>query len=236
MAVLAVSLMTSMTLLGAEAANPPVALPKAYSASSNTANYSYAITEVIKMADAKVSPAVIKDFIQVSVSPFQATASDIIALKERGIPEDLIQAMLQRDATLQELAARTSPSASRPMTAQTAPPLTQPVPTVAVPQYAPSTVYYDTQPVATYAPTTYYYNYPAYYPSYVYSSWGWPWYSYSFYRRPAFYGGFHGHGYIGGGYVSGYHGGGWGHGPVGHPGGHPGGFGGGHGGGGHRGR
>ena len=211
---------------------------------SNSPNYSFAVTEVLKMKDANVSPEVIKDFIQVSASPFQPTASDIIALKQRGVSEDLIQGMLRRDGQLQASVA--PPQSQQPYPVQGIP-MTQPAPAYGS-AVQPSTVYYS-EPVADYS---YYNYYPSYYPSYAYAGWGlglgwgWGWPGYSGYwnHRGAYYGGYRGpinHPFPGhpGGF--GGHPGGWngGHAPAGGThfvGGHTGGAGGHVGGGGHRGR
>ena len=197
------------------------------------------------MKDANVSPEVIKDFIQVSVSPFQPGAADIIALKQRGVSEDLIQAMLRRDGQLQITAASAPPQQAPP--GQQVIPMTQPAPSYGA-AVQPSTVYYS-QPVAEYS--SYYDYYPSYYPSYAYAGWGWGlgwgWPGYGYYgnRHVGYYGGYRGPVRTGG---FGGHPGGWGSGRVvgghvggvgghvGGVGGHVGGVGGHAGSGGHRGR
>jgi hypothetical protein len=61
------------------------------------------VAEIVRMAKAHLDPEVIKTYISSSSAPFSPTAEDIVVLKRIGIPEELVTAMLQRDAELVKL-------------------------------------------------------------------------------------------------------------------------------------
>lgn len=176
-----------------------------------------AAQQVLQLEQAKVSDSTIITFVQNSGSLYGLSASQIVYLKQQGVSDGVINAMLNQ---------RTVLASSTPM--QSAPPdnsaMTAPVTTVEQPTTpAPSTVYVvpDTQ---TYDYDTW--AYPYYYPYYGYYSY--PYYGY--YGWPGYWGG--GWGYRGG-FHGGFHGGGGGfHGGFGGGGFHGGGGGGFHGGGG----
>lgn len=174
-------------------------------AAGSSVTFPNTITDVVKMVDGGVGNDVIKTYIGNSQSAYRPTASEIIALKDRGVSQDIIVAMLKRDGELRTQAAQTAQAYQTSVNAA-APPVAA-SPSVAVPAYD-----YGAQPVV----------YPVYssYPVYVYNSypdysyWGgvgyaWPFYyrypQYSYYRSsPRFYpqsfGGFHG------GFQGGFHG------------------------------
>src|ERR1700747_3209088 len=61
------------------------------------------VADVLKMADAKVDPDTIKAFIRSSPVPYNPSASEIIALKERGLSSDILTAMLERGGELRAM-------------------------------------------------------------------------------------------------------------------------------------
>jgi hypothetical protein len=135
------------------------------------------------MLDAKVDLGVIKAYIQSAQVSFNPSAADIIALKQHGVPDELVTALMQRGAEVRDqLAAQT-----------TAPPTTPAMPAQSYPSdyaaTAPSNGYSD------YA--NYGYGYPYYSYGYPYYGYGYP-YSYWNYSYPyayywPFYYGFYGH-------------------------------------------
>ena len=48
------------------------------------------------LLDAKVDPAVIKEYIKSSPTAYSPSASEIIVLKQRGVPDDILSALLER--------------------------------------------------------------------------------------------------------------------------------------------
>ena len=135
-----------------------------------TVGYSQGIPEILKMVDAKVDAGVIKAYIKNSTVPYHPTATDIIALKDRGVGDDIVTALIHRGGEVRAAEA----AAIQP---------DSPAPYRTAPAYGTSV-----------APPSYpyvlsdYYNYADYgYP--WYSSYGYP-YSYSWYGWPSFYFGF----------------------------------------------
>jgi hypothetical protein len=127
-------------------------------ASLSLASSSGLLIEVNKLLDAKVDSAVIVAYVQNSRASFDLTATEIIALKDRGASSDVLKALLEHQ--------------SRPLAR--APQVANPVPAPAVaatPAYAysPEPAYpaygYDAYPA---------YAYGASYPSYAYYDYGWP--------------------------------------------------------------
>ncbi|PWU09210.1 MAG: hypothetical protein C5B50_27800 [Verrucomicrobia bacterium] len=62
--------------------------------------YPASLNEVLKLVDAKVDNETIKAYIKGSPMAFSLTASQVIALKDRGVPQDVLAAMLQHNAEL----------------------------------------------------------------------------------------------------------------------------------------
>ena len=153
------------------------------------ARYSAGVADIVKMVDAKVDPQIVKAYIQNSPTAYNPSATEIIALKDRGVGPDILTAMLQHGAEVRTQAMRAAPGAANP-------PLPQAPSGVANP-YAPG---YDNSVQAaypaypyTYADTSYAYAYPSYcYGGYNYGScWPWYWPSFSFGCYP--YGGYCGY-------------------------------------------
>jgi hypothetical protein len=180
-----------------------------------SARFSPGVAEVVKLVDAKVDPTVIQIYVQNSPTAYNPSATEIIALRDRGVGPELLTAMLQHGA---EVRAR-SMRAAQAVPSAVAPPT---YPSAANP-YAPVPGYdYSAQP----AYSDYSYSYPASsyaYPSYGYGGYGygcgWPYYwpslsfgfgcysrgGYCGYRYP-YGGGGYGRGYYGGHGYSGSHG------------------------------
>lgn len=127
--------------------------------------FSPGVAEIVRMLDAKVDPEVVKAYINASSLAYHPGAEEIIALKQRGVPDDVITTMLERGAELRGQPAVAAPPATPAMT--TTAPLTPPYASTVVPDYAydygyagyPSASYWDG-----------YYAYP------WYAGWGYPWY------------------------------------------------------------
>jgi hypothetical protein len=149
-----------------------------------------AVTDVVKMVDAKVDPSVIKAFIQNSTTTFNPSASDLIALKNHGVPDEILTAMLERGAQVRSQIAQSlqKPAAAAP---------TYAAPTTA-PTMAPEATYasYPSDYSSYGAPyADYSYGYPYAY-SYPYNYW---WYGYPYYSFSSFwpYCGYYGRYYCG---------------------------------------
>ncbi len=69
------------------------------------------LAQAIRLADSGVDQAVIMSYVNNSASPFNLTPDDIIYLKDIGLPNDIVNAMMQRD---QQLGATANPPAANP--------------------------------------------------------------------------------------------------------------------------
>jgi len=176
--------LSTATIFGQDAAPVPNPASMAPNTATPPPPLSTAVSQVLQLSQAKIGDGSIITYIQNSGTSYGLEVSQIIYLKQQGVSENVINAMLN----------------PRPVAAAPAAPAAQPdngssnatvAPAVAVGQSAPpepSSVYVipDTQ--------TYYYDstaYPYYYP---YSYYGWP-VTYSFghyYGRHGGGGGFHG--------------------------------------------
>lgn len=177
-----------------------------------------AVSDVVKMVDAKVDPTVIKAFVQNATTTFNPSANDLIALKNHGVPDEILTAMLERGAQVRTQIAQALQKAPAATPSYTAPPMAPPVAAEPAPtyasypaDYAPYSDYSYGYPAAYSYPYSYGYGY-----SYPYYSSYWPYYGYPYcgyyghsycghYGYP--YGGYYGHCYAGyhNGYWSGNH-------------------------------
>ncbi len=129
--------------------------------------FSPGVADVLKMLDAKVDPEVVKAYIKNSPTAYHPTAEDIVALKNRGVPDDVITAMLNRGAESQGQGPMTTPQPTAPSTPAPAY-LTQPS-TALYPDYL-----YDYGMAPSYL--DYSYGYPWDYPyTSFWWSYGYPW-------------------------------------------------------------
>jgi hypothetical protein len=136
---------------------------------------SYGVSQIVKLAQAKVSEDTIIAYINNSRNSYGLTADQIIYLRQQGISDAVLTAMLNQPKT----ALASTAGTGQVSTATVAP-------TVTYVQTAPDPIYYD-QP--------YYYPDYAWYPPVVFSfGWGGGW-----------GGGWHGGGWHGGGHGGGHH-------------------------------
>jgi hypothetical protein len=70
-----------------------------------TPYYSPALAEVLSLLGAKVSPDVVKTFIKTSSASFDMGPQTIIGLRNMGVSDDIVNALLQRDSELKTQAA-----------------------------------------------------------------------------------------------------------------------------------
>jgi hypothetical protein len=177
---------------------PPPAPPNA---NQPLTAWSAGMPEILKMLDAKVDPEVIKAYVKNSPYGYHPTASELIALRDRGASPDVLKALLEHGAP--------SGAAMAPTTV-TPPSTPAPVaPEGGYPAYDYSYPDYAAYPYYSYYPTyPYYYNY--WWPS-VSFAWYWPWYWHSgrFFNHGFVAHGFD-HGFRGHTFGPGFHGGGGG--------------------------
>jgi hypothetical protein len=154
--------------------------------SSAPVNFSPSVRDILKMVDAKVDPTVINAYIKNSTAAYNPTASEIIALKERGVSDDIVTALLQKGAEMRAQLARSMQSTAQPA------PLT--------PQEPVAPAYDATAPYAYPDYADYGFGYPyygfgysayPYYSSFYWNTW-YPWAGYS-----PFYHGYYGHHFYG---------------------------------------
>jgi hypothetical protein len=176
--------------------NPaPVSVEATVPASASEAppvQLSAGVPEILKLRTAHTSDDVIIGFINSSGRKYPLSASEILYLREQGVSDQVLAAMLDsRPATSTSQPATTGPTHVWANSS----PEPQPVPASTTPQYAPA---YVAPP--TYVQPSPVYVYPA--PSYGYYGggpyWGFPALSFSF-GFGGHYGGYHGGGYHGGG-------------------------------------
>jgi hypothetical protein len=140
----------------------------------------YGVADIVKLAQAKMSDSVIISFMKYKGNSYSLEADQIIYLRQQGVSDGVINAMLNQ------------PRVSATPTVATAP--TQ----VDVPAQ-PTVTYVQSVPIASYS----YYSEPVYYPVYSgsYCYYGWPYYT----QASVCYGGYYGRSWHGNGgcYVSG---------------------------------
>ena len=179
---LALTAVAGLCLLASNALAQSTSAPA--TASQVAPQLSSGVAEVVQLARASVGDDVIVNYIHNSGNAYGLDANQILYLKQQGISERIINAMLTQPKTA--VAMQPVPSASAPETSTATV-----APTVTYVQTAPP-IYYDYQP--------YYYPAYAWYPPVTFS-FGWGGY-YGGYR-----GGWHGGGGFHGG-ASSFHGGG----------------------------
>jgi len=202
-----------------QAAQPAATAPAVQPATASQAapQLSYGVAEVVQLVHANVGEDVIVNYVQNSGNAYGLDASQILYLKQQGVSDRIVNAMLgqhSRVAATQAATPQNYPAAGNAPTATAVP---QPAATYAQ-SGQPSSVYVipDTQTYNYYANSYPYYYYPYYYYPYYYPYYyGWPAVSFSFgYYGGGYYGGYHYHngGYGGAWHYGGgsYHGGGGG--------------------------
>jgi hypothetical protein len=210
--------MSAMMAPAQDSSNPSVLQPVAIN--SPAPQLAYGVPQILQMAQANVGNDTIVAYIKNSGSSYGLNADQIIYLKQQGLSNDVITAMLSQPkpgvlastpatSAPQPVASTTStgtadatplysPSQSDPIPAAQA--STQPVPAATA---APTVTYVLTVP----SPASYYYAQPYCYPSYYYPSYAcYPPVSLSFAWGNGWHGGYYG-GYYGGWHGGGYYGG-----------------------------
>ena len=107
------------------------------------------LAQVIRLTQAGVDESIIKTFVANSSSTFNLDSDKIIYLKDIGLPNEVVTAMMQRDQQLQQQMAAAAPppvqpapeTATNPDTAPEPPPADQPEP---APAPVTVTYFYDT--------------------------------------------------------------------------------------------
>lgn len=182
--------------------------------------HSPGVADIVKLVDAKVDPTVIQTYVKNSPTAYNPSATEIIALKDRGVGPEILTAMLQRGAEVRAQSMRAAQAAPNAVAPQNYPGVANPYPPAPTYGYGSQPVYSDSTysyPASSYAYPYYSYGYPDYNYGYGYYGCAWPYYwpglSFSFggyryggycgYRYP-YWGGGNGRGYYGGnGYGSG---------------------------------
>lgn len=137
-------------------------------------NFTPPVASVLRLVEAGIEPEVIKGYVGNVIIPFYLPADHLIALRQRGVPDEVLVAMLGRN---QELRAQFAQRAAALMPAQPAPQAAAPA------QEVPA---YDPAMQAAYAPPP---SYSA--PPYNYNYW---WYSSAYPAFPlVFFPAFHHH-------------------------------------------
>jgi hypothetical protein len=155
--------------------------------------FSAGVGDVLRMVDAKVDPQVIRTFVENSTVAYNLSAAEIIALKTRGVPDDLVASMIARGAQLRAKGATSNPSST---TTTALPPAALVAPTPQAPAYS-----YEYLTVPTYPAPSYNYDYPVsppYYYDYSWYNYGYPWGWYgAYWPIYTYYGGYYGGRYHG---------------------------------------
>lgn len=210
---LAIAAVTALAFAaGNTAAQEPTATTAQPAAASQPApQLSYGVPQVLQLVQAKVSDGIIVSFIQNSGTIYSLNAGEIVYLKQQGVSDPVLNAMMaQRSRLTGSTDPASTTASSTTASAQTCAPAPQPAVTYVetTPAYVPSSTVYvipDTQtyrydawfyggyPYYGYRPYSGYYGYSGSYPALSFSfGWG------------GNYGGYHG------GYNGSWHGGGGG--------------------------
>jgi len=203
---------TAPVLLAQSSSPAPASAEAAAPASASETHpiqLSSGVTDILKLGRAHVGDDIIIAFIRNSGTTYHLSVPEILYLREQGVSDQVLTAMLSAGQNVTAAAAQAAPQPA-PQPVPTGPTAdwanSNPQPAPAAPQYAPN--YVAAAPV--YAQPSPVYAYPApyygYYDSWPYY-WGYPSVSFGFGFGRGYYGGYHGGGYHGGG----YHGGGGGH-------------------------
>src|ERR1035441_417744 len=185
---------------GNVSAQEPTTAAQPAAASQPAPQLSYGVPQVLQLAQAKVSDGIIVNYIQNSGTIYSLKADEIVYLKQQGVSDAALNAMLnQRSRLTGSTEPSTTTDSSTTASAQT---YTTAAPAVNYVQTAPSSTVYIIPDTQTYQYDAWYYGgYPYYGYPYYGGYYGWPAVSLSF-----GWGGYHGGGYHGGG---GFHDGGF---------------------------
>ena len=186
---------STVGVVGQNSASPTNIANRATTASSSQSNavrLSYGVADVLKLAQAQVGEDTIVAFVRNSGTSYNLSAAEIIHLKNQGVPDHVLTAMLEQSKVV-ETTARIAANAQA----------------ASVARAASSAKAYSAQSASTYAPASTVYVVPSSSPSYDY-------YDYPYYDGYPYYGGYYGYGppgpalsfglgswYYGGGYPGG---------------------------------
>ena len=219
LAVIVLCSQTAPVLLAQNSSPAPASAEAAAPASvseTRTVQLSSGVPEILKLGRAHVGDEVIIAFIMNSGRIYHLSASEILYLREQGVSDQVLTAMLSAGQNVAATSAQAAPQPVAQPALQPAPTgptavwaNSSPQPAPAATQFAPA---YVEAAAPVYAQPSPVYAYPApyygYYDSWPYY-WGYPSVSFGFGFGGGHYGGYHGGGYHGGGYHGG--GGGGGH-------------------------
>ncbi len=139
--------------------------PSGTEAADATVHFSPGIADVVRMVEAKVDPTVIRTYIKNSKIRYNPTAEEIIILKQKGVPDDVLTALIEKGGE-----ARVQPGPASPGT---------PPPSTSMSGYD-----YGPYPYPDWNYSSYPYVFNGYYPyygsyPYNYSYWyGYPWWGF----------------------------------------------------------
>src|SRR4051812_41711741 len=74
--------------------------PKSHEAEIPANTFSAGINDIIKMVQAGISKELLKTYIENSPVPYNLSPADLIALKERGVADDITTALIKRGAVV----------------------------------------------------------------------------------------------------------------------------------------
>ncbi len=206
---LALAAVTALAFTAGNAAaqEPTTATAQPAAARQPAPQLSYGVPQVLQLVQAKVNDCIIVSYIQNSGTIYGLKAGEIVYLKQQGVSDTVLNAMLnQRSRLTGSTEPATTTAATATVSDQT---YATAAPAVTYVQPAPSSTVYIIPDTQTYRYNAWYYGAtPYYYYPYYGGYYGWPAASFSF-----GWGGYHGGGYhVGGGFRSGggYHVGGGG--------------------------
>src|ERR1035441_10518505 len=217
LAVIVLCSQTAPVLLAQNSSPAPASAEAAAPASvseTRTVQLSSGVPDILKLGHAHLSDDAITAFISNSGRTYHLSVSEILYLREQGVSDQVLTAMLSAGQNVAATSAQAAPQPVAQPALQPAPTgptavwaNSSPQPAPAATQFAPA---YVEAAAPVYAQPSPVYAYPApyygYYDSWPYY-WGYPSLSFGFGFGRGYYGGYHGGGFHGGG----YHGGGGGH-------------------------
>jgi hypothetical protein len=211
---LAIAAVTALAFTaGNTAAQEPTAATAQPAAASQPApQLSYGVPQVLQLVQARVSDGIIVSYIQNSGTIYSLNAGEIVYLKQQGVSDPVLNAMLaQRSRLTGSTDPASTTASSTTASAQTYAPAPQPAVTYVetTPAYVPSSTVYIIPDTQTYRYDAWFYGGYPYYGYRPYSGYygyygSYPALSFSFGWGGNYGGGYHG------GYNGGWHGGGGG--------------------------
>ena len=171
-------------------------------ASQPAPQLSYGVPQVMQLVQAKISDGIIVNYIQNSGTIYALKADEIVYLKQQGVSDNVLSAMLNQRSRLTGSTEPASTTASSP--AASVQTYTPAAPAVTYVQTAPPSTVYVVPDTQTYLYDTWYYD------AYPYN--GYPYHGGYYLGSPAVslsfgWGGYYGGGYHGGGEIRGGSGG-----------------------------